>query len=261
MKGYTMIKFRSAAARLPTLLVLTGAIAIVQWHSIAFWSGQINPTIGWLWSVALEAAALWLWYRKGWGYALLGAGASLLLLAGPLVQTASPILDAGLEAVHADAARGALIVSQEQAVRSAEAQLDTVLANSQAAPKWQRTQWIASIGTSQRRADEARAELGHLVAQSPRSGEVVELRRRAVIAMQALALIVLQVMGILCITSLRARVAPGAPAAPIIVRRSGPSEATDALLPQPKRVQAEGNEAPEARPGLDGLLDQSRLGP
>lgn len=42
--------------RVPTLLVLTGAIAIVQWHSIQFWSEQINPTIGWLWSVALEAA-------------------------------------------------------------------------------------------------------------------------------------------------------------------------------------------------------------
>ncbi len=129
--------------------------------------------------MALEAAAFWLWYRGGITHALLGACASLVLLAGPLVQTASPILDAGLEAAHADAARGALISQHQDAVRSAEAQLNTVLANSQAAPRWQRTQWIASIGASQRRADEARAELGRLVAQSPRSGETVELRRHA----------------------------------------------------------------------------------
>ncbi len=185
-------------------------------------------------------------------HALLGVGASLLLLAGPLVQTASPILDAGLEAIHADAARGALIVSQEQAVRSAEAQLDTILKNSEAAPRWQRTQWIASIGASQRRADEARAVLGRLVAQPPRFGEVHDWRRRAIIAMQAAALFVLQLTGILCITSLRARVAPGAP---IIVRRAGPS-ATDALLPQPKRIKLRVMKRQALGRGLDALLGE-----
>ena len=94
-------------------------------------------------------------------------------------------------------------------------------------------QWIASIGAAQRRADDARRARS-LVAQPPRFGEVTEWRRRAIIAMQAQALIVLQLTGILCITSLRARVAPGAP---IIVRAAGPSEATDALLPQPQRIK------------------------
>ena len=73
-----------------------------------------------------------------------------------------------------------------------------------------------------------------LLAQPPRFGEVIEWRRRAIIAMQALALIVLQLTGILCITSLRTRVAPGAP---IIVRPAGPSAATDALLPEPPRIK------------------------
>ena len=81
------------------------------------------------------AAALWLWYRRGVGYALLGVGASLLLLAGPLAQTASPILDAGLEAVHAEPRARRSSSQHEDGVRSAERQLHAALANSQAAPR------------------------------------------------------------------------------------------------------------------------------
>lgn len=76
--------------------------------------------------------------------------------------------------------------------------------------------------------------------------------------MQALALFVPQFTGILCITSLRARVASGAP---IIVRLAGPSEATDALLPEPKRIKLRTMKRQALGRGLDGLLDQTRLGP
>lgn len=240
---------RAVIKQLPTLLVLSGAIAIVQWHSIAFWSAQINPAIGWLWSVALEAAALWLWYRPGKVYALLGAGASLLLLAGPMHQIAAPILDAGLADAHADAARGALIRQQEEAVLSAETQLNAVLGNSQSVPRWSRNQWIAPISAAQSRTDAARATLGRLVAQPPRFGAEGESRRRAIIGMQAAALCVLQITGILCITSLRR------PPAPIIVYPAGPSPATDALLPEPKRIKYRAMKRPALGRGLDGLLD------
>ena len=57
--------------------------------------------------------------------------------------------------------------------------------------------------------------------------------------------------GILCITSLRARVAPGAP---IIVRPAGPSEATDALLPEPKRIKLRTMKRQALGRGLDGAL-------
>ncbi len=76
--------------------------------------------------------------------------------------------------------------------------------------------------------------------------------------MQALALTILQITGILCITSLRARAAP---AGPIIVRPSGPSEATDALLPEPKRIKLRTMKRQALGRGLDGLLGQTRLGP
>ncbi len=76
--------------------------------------------------------------------------------------------------------------------------------------------------------------------------------------MQALALTILQITGILCITSLRARAAP---AGPIIVRPSGPSQGIDALLPEPKRIKLRAGKRQALGRGLDGLLGQTRLGP
>jgi hypothetical protein len=74
-------------------IVLLGTVVLLQVHGIAFWRSQVG-SYGIGWSLLLEVVALWLWARPQWVSRLLGAVASILLLLGPLVQIATPLLDA-----------------------------------------------------------------------------------------------------------------------------------------------------------------------
>lgn len=60
--------------------------SIIQWHSIQFWV-DVASNIGFLWSIAIEAAAIWLWWHRKAALAFL---ASLLLIAGPLYSLSAP---------------------------------------------------------------------------------------------------------------------------------------------------------------------------
>lgn len=69
------------------MLVLS--ISLIQWHSIQFWmvaTGVVGP----LWSIAIEAAALWLWWQQR---IFLACCASLILAVGPLTYLAMPIYE------------------------------------------------------------------------------------------------------------------------------------------------------------------------
>ena len=60
--------------------------SIIQWHSIQFWV-DVASNIGFLWSIAIEAAAIWLWWHRKTTLAFL---ASLLLIVGPLYSLSAP---------------------------------------------------------------------------------------------------------------------------------------------------------------------------
>jgi len=68
-----------------TMLILS--TSIIQWHSIQFWL-DVASNIGFLWSIAIEAAAIWLWWHRKTALAFL---ASLLLIVGPLYSLSAPI--------------------------------------------------------------------------------------------------------------------------------------------------------------------------
>ena len=70
------------------MLILT--TSIIQWHSIQFWM-EAAESIGFLWSIAIEAAAIWLWWHKKTVLAFI---ASSLLMAGPLYSLSTPVYEA-----------------------------------------------------------------------------------------------------------------------------------------------------------------------
>lgn len=69
------------------MLILT--TSIIQWHSIQFWI-EVAESIGFLWSIAIEAAALWLWWQKKTVLAFI---ASFLLMTGPLYSLSIPVYE------------------------------------------------------------------------------------------------------------------------------------------------------------------------
>lgn len=79
-----------------SLAVFILATGLTQWHGFHFWTDLTGNNItGALWSVSIEAAALWLWVRGG--LMPVAIVASTLLLAGPLIHIVSPAL---LQAKH-----------------------------------------------------------------------------------------------------------------------------------------------------------------
>ena len=69
------------------MLILT--TSMIQWHSIQFWV-EVAESIGFLWSIAIEAAAVWLWWHKKTVLAFI---ASTLLMAGPLYSLSAPVYE------------------------------------------------------------------------------------------------------------------------------------------------------------------------
>lgn len=69
-----------------SMAMLILSTSIIQWHSIQFWV-DVTSKIGFLWSIAIEAAAIWLWWHRK---AVLAFLASLLLIVGPLYSLSAP---------------------------------------------------------------------------------------------------------------------------------------------------------------------------
>lgn len=72
-----------------TAIMLILTTSIIQWHSIQFWI-EFAESIGFLWSIAIEAAAIWLWWHKKTVLAFI---ASFLLMAGPLYSLSMPVYE------------------------------------------------------------------------------------------------------------------------------------------------------------------------
>jgi hypothetical protein len=171
--------------------LLIGCIGLLQYHSIAFWSANVDPLTGAFWSVVIEGAALWLWSDRRLARRALGVVATLLLLAGPMYQVSAPLFQEEVDVV-ATAERRAELQGE---VTQLQTSLAVYEANSQ-----ERGGWAKRIDATQARLDAARAELAAQAAAAP---ERMEWQRQAVIGLQALAIALLQLVGVLCISELR----------------------------------------------------------
>lgn len=177
-----------------SILVLIGAITLLQIHGIEFWTGRVGA-IGILWSLLLEGVALWLWYQPSASRRTLGLVASLMLLAGPLHQVAVPVLQEMENSKHADSARLAQISIVREKISGLEKSMETFLKNSEA-----RTGWLKTIQESERRQTEAREELAGLLAVPAQAA--LGWSQLGIVLMQGGALILFQLTAVLIIVSL-----------------------------------------------------------
>jgi len=169
---------------------------------------------------------------------LLGLIASTLLLAGPLYQVGMPLAQELGASNEADVARARTIGLLEGRVASLKRQLSTYLDNSRS-----RSGWLPAITETERALKEAEADLRALYAAPRETAPHLGTVRRAVIAMQAVALLLFQVTNILALRTLAERerqacerevpdaampaLGPPATAAP------APVQAPDIALPEP----------------------------
>lgn len=214
------------------LIVLVGAIALLQVHAIAFWMDHVGP-LGWAWSLLLETVALWLWYQPRLPRRLLGMIASLLVLLGPVHHVSEPLIEDVWTAPHAEQGRQAEIDQLREERERLQANLATFRANSE-----ERTGWLPAIEQAEDRLQAVEQRLSELVGQAPETGLL--WREKAVIAMQATALVLFQITAILAITTIarRRREQPAPDPAPVPL-------SADAA---PDRALAHDRQAPEPAP-------------
>ena len=152
---------------------------------------MVDPLTGWAWSLLLEAAALWCWshprFAVRWG---MGAVATVLVLAGPLYQVSAPLV---AEHMQVDTTAQERTVLQTE-IAGLESALATYLANSE-----RRVGWAGRIDDTQAKLDAARAELRRLATAAPQR---MEWQRQAIIAMQAIALVLFQLLNVVMIRTL-----------------------------------------------------------
>jgi nitrogen fixation-related uncharacterized protein len=180
--------------------ILIGCIGLLQWHSIQFWRQQVDPHTGWAWSLLLEAAALWLWYRPGGMTRILGAIASLLLLAGPIYHVGQPVVKAWQSAEHADDARLQTRQLLQTSITALEQRLKSYLATAQ-----KRSGWLPAIARTEAELATARTQLARLYAEDPQATAGQQSTRYFIVAMQLLALVLYQTVGVLAVLSLANR--------------------------------------------------------
>jgi hypothetical protein len=183
--------------KITAALLLIGGIGLLQYHAILFWTAVVDPATGWAWSLLLEGAALWCWshHRAAirWG---LGAVATVLVLAGPLYQVAEPLV-AERAGVEQSAEQRAVLAAE---IAGLERALATYLDNSQS-----RVGWAGRIDDTQAQLTAARAELRGLTASEPLR---IEWQRQAIILMQAVALVLFQLLNVVMIRTLSMEYTP-----------------------------------------------------
>jgi len=244
------------------LLVLAGAIALLQVHAIQFWTEFIG-SMGWAWAVLLEVVALWLWYQRQLARRMLAMVASVLTLTGPVYMVCEPLVEEWQSASHVDAGRELQIERLTLEASRLEESIETFRANSEA-----RAGWLEPIQDTQARLAEVDTQLATLVAAPP--AVTSNWRQQAVIGMQAVALLIFQLAAVLAITTLSSQrqqvIAAGVTPCPTSTcgsLRGGPLE-TGQNLAVAGAVNTEAvtcNHEPElGTPSMSEANDDSELG-
>ncbi len=199
-----------------TILVLAGAVLLLQGHAMAFWAHWLGwPGLGW--SLLLEAVALWLWWQPR--RRALGFVASVLLIIGPLYHVSAPVLAGG----RTSEANAEVLATLRAEVTQREQALAIFLQNSTARPGW-----LAAIQEAQDGLDAARAALRHAATESAQAA--TPWQRLAVMTMQLVALVLFQAVAVMATTTLADSHAPPAKQSRE-ARGSGPTEPIPTAVP------------------------------
>ncbi len=108
---------KTPANSLCAAVLLAAGILLLQAHALPFWQGLSGAVLGALWSLTLEAAALWLLFQRGLGMRLAGLLAALAILAAPFWQAGAPVFK---QVRHAQATSAQMHL-HKQALASARA--------------------------------------------------------------------------------------------------------------------------------------------
>lgn len=179
-----------------TAVLLGGCIALLQYHAIQFWLAHTGP-MGAVWSLLLEGAALWLWSHRMVSRRALGALVTILLLAGPLYQVSAPLIEEAQRTGNTTTASAARSAAIESEIHTLDRALATYLANSAT-----RQGWVGRIDHTQARIEQLRGEQAALIAAGIEPSRM-PWQRAAVIGMEALAIVIFQLVAVMCIGELR----------------------------------------------------------
>jgi len=194
------------------------AFTLMQAHSIEYWVTLTDPVRGVAFSVAIEAAALWLWYLRGTVARAFSVLASALVIGGALFSVSEPLF----ARIHEASAQRQLVALTRTEIADHQSTIHQFEQNSGKRPGWAPMieKARADLDTARTRL---REELQHTVATG------MDWRTTAGIALQALVLLVLMVAQVLAVISLRN--APPKQAAPLPVTRQRRVTATPKTPP------------------------------
>lgn len=142
--------------KLPAALILIAAIALMQSHAITWWT-QHDAVTGWLWAIAIEAGAVWLWSRRGAITTGMAIIATTLALIAPLADLAAPVLEQQRSSTQAADTLPQRTATTEARIATLEASLAQYLSNSE-----YRSGWHSLIVSTEQQLTAARANLASL---------------------------------------------------------------------------------------------------
>lgn len=174
------------------IIVILIAFTLMQVHSIEYWVKMTDWYRGPAFSIAIEAAALWLWYLRGWVARSFSVLASTLVISGALFQVSEPLFARMHEAV----AQQQLIAISRSEIADHQATLRQYEVNSGMRPGW-----APFIEQTRIELDAARTNLRTELQRTVETG--MDWRTYIGIALQALGLLVVMVAQVLAVISFR----------------------------------------------------------
>jgi hypothetical protein len=142
--------------KLPAVLILIAAIILMQSHAITWWT-QHDAATGWLWAIAIEAGAVWLWSRRGAITTGMAIIATTLALIAPLADLAASVLEQQRSSTQAADTLPQRTATTEARIATLEASLAQYLSNSE-----YRSGWHSLIVSTEQQLTAARADLASL---------------------------------------------------------------------------------------------------
>jgi hypothetical protein len=166
--------------------------SIIQWHSIQFWI-EVTESIGFLWSIAIEAAAVWLWWHKKTVLAFI---ASSLLMAGPLYSLSAPVYEGKQTEVAIAASHQQQVDLSRASITALKQSLTSYQQNSLS-----RVGWATRIDETRNALQAETANLKNLINAGPKLKKTQ--MPWLLIAIEVLGLAVLLLTQVLTIQALR----------------------------------------------------------
>lgn len=206
---------RNLVKKLPAILLLVGAITLLQMHAIKWWSAY-DPATGWLWAVVIELGAVWLWSSRSKLRNGIAVFATALALLAPLYQLAMPLVEQHQNQQAKLAAVPLLIEQKRDEIHSLEQSLAQYNANSQ-----HRAGWHGVIVSTQSQLTQTRTELAEL-RRNQRPHEL-DIALYLPVLMQIIGICLLQCLVVLSTRSLSQTAPAGEPAAAGSERGSQPN--------------------------------------